>query len=96
MKIRKVLGVTVAVIGLLLIHSNSVQAATVSIDNDGNAMDTPYGDSGLANSYSGLDYYDCYLPYNLKISDIGGYANGVTAYAKSDYNHSMTDRKSVV
>lgn len=94
MKIRKVLGVTLAVIGLLLIHSNSVQAAIVSIDNDGNAKDVPYGDSGLANSYSGLDYYDCYVPYNLTIGDIGGYANGVTAYAKSDYNFSMTSSHS--
>lgn len=94
MKTRKVLGVTLAVIGLLLTHCNSVQAATVSIDNDGNAKDVPYGDSGLANSYSGLDYYDCYVPYNLTIGEIGGYADGVTAYAKSAYNFSMTSAHS--
>lgn len=48
-------------------------AEPVTIDNDGQARDNPYGDSKLPASFN-APYYDCYIPYNLTPNDIGGYA----------------------
>lgn len=80
--------ITLLMLCMSLFSPISVQAVT--LDNDGNAKDTPYGDSNLPNSFSSCDYYDCYVPYNLTPGDIGGYANGVIAYTYSTYNYSMT------
>lgn len=68
---------------------SSSSSQEVKIDNNGNAKDTPYGDSKLPNSYIGADYYDCYVPYNLTPNDIGGWANAVLGYKKESVNYSM-------
>ena len=76
-------------IGILVLLGTSNDVLAVNYDNDGNATDNPYGDSKLPTSIEGADYYDCYIPYNVKIRDIGGWANGVLAYTTSSYNWSM-------
>lgn len=76
-------------IGILVLLSVSNDVLAVNYDNDGNATDNPYGDSKLPTSIEGADYYDCYIPYNVKIRDIGGWANGVLAYVYSTYDGDM-------
>lgn len=76
-------------IGVLVLLSASNDVLAVNYDNDGNATDNPYGDSKLPTSIEGADYYDCYIPYNVKIRDIGGWANGVLAYVYSTYDGDM-------
>lgn len=76
-------------IGALVLLSASNDVLAVNYDNDGNATDNPYGDSKLPTSIEGADYYDCYIPYNVKIRDIGGWANGVLAYVYSTYDGDM-------
>lgn len=71
--------------------SSQVYADTVTIPNDGNALDNPYGDTKLPSSYDGLDYYDCYIPYKLTLSDIGGYANRFIS-GNPAYNATMDSR----
>ena len=44
------------------------------LDNAGVDLENVYGDCGLIESYTGLNYYDCYIPYNLTLEEIGGYA----------------------
>lgn len=73
-----------------MFFAKPVNVQAVTMDNDGNEMAVPYGDSKLPSSFVDCDYYDCYVPYNLTPGDIGGYANGVTAYVYSTYNYSMT------
>lgn len=75
---------------LCMFFAKPVNVQAVTMDNDGNEMAVPYGDSKLPSSFVDCDYYDCYVPYNLTPGDIGGYANGVTAYVYSTYNYSMT------
>lgn len=66
------------------------KSGSLTLDNDGNARDTPYGDAKFPNSYEGADYYDCYVPYNLTCEEIGGYSTRVIAAAYSGTNYSMT------
>ena len=47
-------------------------------DNNGEAMDSPAGDSGIPSSFDDCSYYDCYIPYKLVPRDIGGWCTGVT------------------
>lgn len=91
MKKRLVCLSMAVLLGVSLHTTVNVNAATVTIDNDGKARDTPYGDSKLPTSYSDTDYYDCYLPYALTPSDIGGYSTGVTAYRVKDYDECMAN-----
>ena len=51
----------------------TVYAEPIQLDNNGNEMANPYGDSKIPPSFS-APYYDCYIPYNLTPMDIGGYA----------------------
>lgn len=74
---------------VVLILSPSIRVDAVTFDNDGNARENPYGDSKIEKSYSDLDYYDCYVPYNLSPEKIGGYSTGVLAYTYETYNYSM-------
>lgn len=74
---------------VVLILSPSIRVDAVIFDNDGNARENPYGDSKIEKSYSDLDYYDCYVPYNLSPEKIGGYSTGVLAYTYETYNYSM-------
>lgn len=78
-----------AIIFLLLFFSLSASVCAVTLDNNGNAMDNPYGDCKATSSFTNAQYYDCYVPYNVTIRDIGGWSNGVIAYAYSTYNYSM-------
>ena len=73
------------IIGVISI-SFYTNVSAVTYDNDGNASTNPYGDSKVPTSIEGADYYDCYIPYNVKIRDIGGWANGVIAYKYSAYD----------
>lgn len=74
---------------VVLILLPSIRVDAVTFDNDGNARENPYGDSKIEKSYSDLDYYDCYVPYNLSPEKIGGYSTGVLAYTYETYNYSM-------
>lgn len=74
---------------VVLILLPSIRVDAVTLDNDGNARENPYGDSKIEKSYSDLDYYDCYVPYNLSPEKIGGYSTGVLAYTYETYNYSM-------
>lgn len=49
-----------------------------TIDNTGEAMDEPVGDSKLPTSFNDCKYYDSYIPYKLVPNDIGGWCIGVT------------------
>lgn len=82
--------ILLTILFLLLISCTSY-AETYTIDNDGKERkkESCYGDSKLPSSYEGVEYYDCYLPYNLTCGEIGGYSNGVIAYTYSTYNYSM-------
>lgn len=47
--------------------------AEVVIDNNGQPRENPYGKcESVPSSYEGVEYYDCYLPYAKKVSEIGG------------------------
>lgn len=91
MKISKLIGLSLLVIGINLF--SCVNTYAVTIDNDGKARDTPYGDSKLPTSYVDTDYYDCYMPYALTPKDIGGYANGYTFTKSQTYTVFMKDDK---
>lgn len=88
MKFIKKLRVLIGILILCSLYSISA-FAEYTIDNDGNARSNPYGDSKLPVSYEGIEYYDCYIPYNLTPADIGGYSTGVIDYVYSTYNYSM-------
>lgn len=49
-----------------------------TIDNTGEAMSNPVGDSKLPSSFNDCKYYDCYIPYKLVPNDIGGWCTQVT------------------
>ena len=87
--IKRVLSLVLIIIALL---PEGVQALT--IDNDGNVKDKPYGDSKLPKSYVDVDYYDCYLPYNVTIGEIGGYSDSIVWYSSPNnpYNWSMAEK----
>lgn len=59
---------------------------TVHAENNGNAMSDPFGDCGASKSFGGdAKYYDFFMPYNLTIKQVGGYAKKVTFDAGSAY-----------
>ncbi len=60
--------------GCLGISALAEERDALVLDNAGVDLENVYGDCGLVESYTGLNYYDCYIPYNLTIEDIGGYA----------------------
>lgn len=61
----------------ILLSSLTVFAANGG--NDGKAKDDPMGDSGAPCRYSNLEYYDVYVPYDLTLKEIGGYATSATS-----------------
>ena len=49
-------------------------AINVKNINDGKPISNPYGKvSSIPPSYTGVDYYDCYVPYSLTCQQLGGY-----------------------
>lgn len=70
---------------------NSISVSAVTLDNNGEEKDNPYGDSGLDKSFSEAEYYDCYLPYGVTLKDIGGYATGAIWAAYDQYNAPMSE-----
>ena len=84
--------VTSWVVLLMVVFFSSINVEAITIDNDGNARENPYGDSKLPSSYTSGDYYDCYLPYNLTPADIGGYSDSVIASVNDTYNYSMVSK----
>lgn len=69
----------------------SSSSGKVSYDNDGMEMKNPYGDSGIPSSFADLDYYDCYVPYNLTPRLIGGWSQGTVWSWYSTYSQPMTE-----
>lgn len=61
-----------------------------TISNDGNekSIDEIYKDSGLPSSFSGAEYYDVAMPYNLSAFDVGGWC-----YASYDSNYIYSEEK---
>ena len=91
--IKRVLSLVLTFIVITIaLLPEGVQALT--IDNDGKAKDKPYGDSKLPKSYVDVDYYDCYLPYNVTIGEIGGYSDSIVwyNYPSNPYNWSMKEK----
>ena len=64
---------------------------SVTYDNDGLEMKDPYGDSNIPSSFADLDYYDCYVPYNLTPRLIGGWSQGTIWSWYSTYSQPMTE-----
>lgn len=61
------------IILLVVLFIARIDAYAITIDNDGSAMEVPYGKcEDVPSSYEDLDYYDCYLPYKLTTGEIGG------------------------
>ena len=86
----KLLLVCIISVSSVFFSTSSVYAKSATINNDGTAMDNPYGDSGLDKSFSDLEYYDCFVPYNLTPEDIGGYSVGAVWYKYAQYNAPMS------
>ena len=72
---------------ILFLFESKVSAVT--LDNDGKALSKPYGDCKVESSFKDAKYYDCYVPYNTKVSEIGGWSTSVIAYTDTTYNYSM-------
>ena len=50
-------------------------AINVKSINNGQPRSNPYGKiTTIAPSFSGVDYYDCYVPYALTNEQLGGYS----------------------
>lgn len=62
----------------------------IAIDNDGLPREVVYGDCGINPSFN-ADYYDCYIPYNTSLNEIGGYADGAIEAIIAQYNSGMLD-----
>ena len=76
---KRVCSAVLICIFLCLCFVCSVSAVTITIDNNGNPRDNPYGKAtGVPASFDGVDYVDCYIPYAKTIEEIGGYAVSVT------------------
>lgn len=71
--------------------SNKKVSGKYTIDNDGKAMKNPYGDSKLPNSYKNLEYYDCYVPYELTPREIGGWADSSSNASSPVYSYPMPE-----
>ena len=72
-KIRYFTAFCVILFCITLFYSVSF-ADTYTLDNDGYAMESPWGKcESIPPSFDNCEYYDCYLPYNMEINDIGGY-----------------------
>lgn len=71
--------------------SSNKMTGKYTIDNDGKAMKNPYGDSKLPNSYKNLEYYDCYVPYELTPREIGGWADSSSNATSSVYAYPMPE-----
>lgn len=69
---------------LILLSSLTLFAANGG--NDGQAKDDPMGDSGAPCRYSNLEYYDVYVPYDLTLKDVGGYATSATSSGKYKFS----------
>lgn len=54
----------------------TVTADASSIKNNGKFKDNPYGKSDVKPTLSGVDYYDCYMPYKQTYNELGGYSVG--------------------
>lgn len=59
---------------LVIILCVPLSASAVDMDNDGKSKENPYGDSKLPSCYDGVEYVDCYIPYDLTCGEIGGFA----------------------
>lgn len=71
---------------LLILFSVPINVYAASGVNNGNAYDDPFGNSGISSSFGGdAKYYDFYVPYNMTIKEIGGYATGVSYEDDSKY-----------
>lgn len=70
---------------------NSISVSAVTLDNNGDEKENPYGDSGLDKSFSEAEYYDCYMPYGVTLKEIGGYATGAIWAAYDQYNAPMSE-----
>lgn len=55
---------------------------------DGKPLDNPYGKLGIEPSYSGVDYYDCLIPYTLTREELGGIATKGIIKGSSKYTAS--------
>ena len=64
---------------VLFICINICSVYAVTIDNNGDIKQVPYGDSKLASSLSGASYVDCYVPYKKTCKEIGGFATSASA-----------------
>lgn len=68
--------------------------ATITELNNGQVRSNPYGNvSQIPPSFSNVEYYDCYIPYTLRNSDLGGYAvSNVTDTETGQVHAQMPDR----
>ena len=78
----------ISLFGIILFLFGS-KVSAVTLDNDGKALSKPYGDCKVESSFKDAKYYDCYVPYNTKVSEIGGWSTSVIAYTDTTYNYSM-------
>lgn len=68
-------------------NSSSESSGNYKIDNDGTFREANeiYGDSGLESSFVGVEYYDCYVPYNQTCEEVGGYTSSMSSYARNSH-----------
>lgn len=74
---KRIISILFLIALCIVLDVSSVLAVTM--DNGGGIKKVPYGDSKLAQSLSGAEYVDCYIPYKKTCGDIGGYATSATA-----------------
>ena len=71
---KRIISILFLIALCIVLDVSSVLAVTM--DNGGGIKKVPYGDSKLAQSLSGAEYVDCYIPYKKTPKDIGGYSIG--------------------
>ena len=79
-------------LSILTVFLFGIKVSAITLDNDGKEMSNPYGDCKAPSSFKDAKYYDCYVPYNVPIRDIGGWSTGVLAYTNDGYNYDMEHR----
>lgn len=62
----------------------------ICADNSGYARESVYGIGVIPPSYD-VEYYDCYVPYNMSMNEIGGYANCAVETSIRQYNSGMLE-----
>jgi len=80
------LKIIISILVIVLMCNPIVCNAEETMPNDGYEKENPYGDSGLPSSFDSGEYYDCAIPYNVTIGEIGGYAIDIVASTPSYSN----------